>query len=209
MKRSIVTAGVLVVVAGTVTLANEWVTVDPTFYVSGLGGPVSGQSMTMKNTDSDARIRTKTEVGVGALGAVGFDFGTARLEAEGGYQTANLDRTSTGDELEGDLSVSSAMLNGYLDFRGKDLPLVPYVTAGFGWADVTLDGAVAEVGLVDDEHRNGVLAWQIGAGFAWLFNSHWALDIRYRYFATGTAEYGPAELDFRSHNVYMGVRYSF
>lgn len=215
MRINVAVACVLVGMGGGVSLANEWVTTDPGFYVSGNVGPVFVQDLaTRDSTLPGVRAETESEAGIGLLAALGYEFGTIRGEGEVGYQTSELDQATVGTEetpLTGHLNVMTFMANGYLDFRGKDLPLVPYLTAGIGIADLTADGVrvpgSGQPGL-DDESED-VLAWQIGAGAGWIIDSHWTFDVRYRYLATDEADLGTVEMRLRSHNVYLGLRYNF
>jgi opacity protein-like surface antigen len=214
MKYSIVVTCVLILAGSDVSPANQWVTADPGFYVSGHVGPVFVPNLT--TTDSEApgvRARTKVEDGIGLLGALGYDFGTIRTEGEVGYQTSKLDKVVVGSDkttLTGHLNATTFMANACLDFRGKNVPLVPYLTAGIGMADVAADGVrVPGSGLPAVDESDDVIAWQIGFGVGWLIDSHWTFDVLYRYFATADAEFGTTEMEFASHNIYLGVRYKF
>ncbi len=192
----------------------DFAAATPGFYVSALGGGAFVDSMVTTDANyPDDRFHTKTEAGVSVLGAIGYNWGLIRTEGEFGWQESKLDTLSRGTgawPITGELSVRSIMANAYLDFRGKNVPLVPYLTAGLGYANIHLtERAPSHLLDPSTSDSDGVFAWQIGAGMNVLINAHWAFDVRYRCFSTASPKLGLQELDFRSHNAYMGLQYKF
>ncbi len=118
-------------------------------YVSGMAGISWMQDSEMNDilgiTDVvGADIDLGYGSGLTLAGAVGCDYGSTRLEAEIGYQNADIKEISVSVgsysgslPLEGDASVLSLMANGYydIDLGGVDL----YVMAGVGVAQVNME----------------------------------------------------------------------
>jgi OmpA-OmpF porin, OOP family len=206
MIRNIVVGCVLVLVGAGVSLGEEG------FYVSAHGGPGVVNKLTVSDTQLPGeRFKTKPDVGPSVLGAFGYDFGRVRLEGEGGYQSAGLDkmRGSSGEALlNGNLSVAHVLANAYVDFGHGSL--VPFVTAGCGMAVVDLDRvSFPGSALTGGDDRDSVFAWQLGIGAGWEIDKHWTCELLYRYFATADADLGTTTMEFASHNLYLGLRYNF
>ena len=164
-----------------------------THYASGMAGISWMQNIDAVNTysgyspeyDSSYNLGT----GLNLIGAVGCDYGHTRVEAELGYQKhdfESMDGISWGhDQMQGDVSVSSFLVNCYYDFDlGSKVQL--YATAGVGAAHLSFNG-VAPSDFTSEElftWQESTGAWQIGAGLAVPIADHVKLDLRYRYFAT-------------------------
>lgn len=166
--------------------------------------------------DSDVEF----DPGFNAALALGYNVGTyyshdldtsGRLELEFGYRYNEVDRVSDPGrilrETGGDAEVLSLLVNSYADFRINS-PLVPYVTAGLGGAQVTYN----DLGIEDNDDT--VFAWQIGAGLSYPVFEHLLLDLGYRYFATSDIEFealdgSEVETEYDSHNVSLGMRIPF
>jgi opacity protein-like surface antigen len=144
--------------------------------------------------------------------AVGYDFGNYRLESEFGYMKNDMDELSVrvnipgegslkvGEPMDGDLSSFTVLFNGYYDFC-KGSKLRPYITAGIGYSRVEAQVSDMEDGSEDDS----VFAYQAGAGIGWDVSEIITLDLKYRYFGTSD----PLDIDYSSHSVSLGLRYSF
>lgn len=161
----------------------------------------------------DAESEFDTGINVGVSG--GYDFGMARLEGELAYRQNDFDKVVVEGELfavDGDVGALSLMANGYWDFENLS-PVTPYLGAGIGFANVSLnDVRDAEGAFVDDD--DVVFAYQFGAGVAFALNETMALDLGYRYFATTDPEYTDVEGDtfeteYKTHNVSLGLRINF
>jgi opacity protein-like surface antigen len=155
------------------------------------------------------------DMGFSVSAAVGYDFGNNyRLEAELAYLTYDIDELSATVTIPGTGSASESMdagldgsnlalmFNGYYDFM-EGSALRPYITAGIGYAKVDLD--------IDDDT---VMAYQVGLGLSYEMSETLCWDFRYRHFATSDAEVpGPfdeiIDVENSSHNVTVGMRYSF
>ena len=170
--------------------------------------------------------------GLTLTGALGCDFGDYRLEGELGYQGGDMKSFTYvldgedlyGEDLTGDVSILSLMVNGYYDIDlGSGVELFPYV--GVGVAQVKFDNVAA---VFDNGEPNGeghleyeasevTFAYQIGLGLGIPVSDGIMLDARYRYFGTteftisddgseGDDEYN---LDMESHSGLIGLRVNF
>ncbi|MEI7694662.1 MAG: outer membrane beta-barrel protein [Chlorobium sp.] len=110
---------------------------------------------------------------------LGIASGAYRLEGTLGYQS-NPVYKRLGVVLSGsDLSLLSAMANGYRDFRIGYSTISPYLMAGLGGARVNiLTGSTSRV-------NQNVFAWQIGAGAGVKVSDRVTLDLSGRYYKTG------------------------
>ena len=102
------------------------------------------------------------------------------------------------------------MVNGYFEIptggRWK-----PFVTGGLGMARVEMNDFNAEGSATADwSGDDTVMAWQVGAGVGYAINERTTVELKYRYFATDDAEFDDgSELEFESHNIYLGLRFTF
>ena len=124
--------------------------------------------------------------GLTAVGAIGCDYGSTRLEAEIGYQKNDFNDSDTGKAY-----VLSLMANGFydIDLGGVDL----YAMAGVGVAQVNIQYDDSETSGFGNnavsvpytyEVTETTLAYQLGAGLAIPVGDGVMIDARYRYFAT-------------------------
>ena len=152
--------------------------------------------------------------GITLLGAFGCDYGDYRIEGELGYQQNDVETFSydgedaEAEDMQGDISVTSLLANGYydIDLGGVELSL----GAGVGVAQVNLDDINDEG---DDDGGLNVsettLAYQLGAGLGIPVADNVMIDARYRYFATTdfTIERGiPNNMNIESHSALLGLR---
>ncbi|HEX8042603.1 outer membrane protein [Candidatus Deferrimicrobium sp.] len=181
-------------------------------YVGIEGGATFLQKAKVTGGFPDFDLKTDTGYGLGVVG--GFDFGTCRLEGEFAYRkNENKDVSGgfTGD-VGGDFSSMALMVNGYYDFKMVSPVFYPYLGVGIGGAR---DSLKVENGgtLIDDDKF--VFAYQAAAGVAFNVTQELALDLGYKYFATTKPEFeesaggGKAKVEYMSHNIFLGLRYSF
>ncbi len=223
MKRLTITLATL---AGLLLTAP--VMAETGFYIGGSIGSTLLNDSTVKGDRFDPQSNTFTEIdsdiefdpGVNAAFALGYDVGSyfshdletgGRIEFELGYSLNDVDRVDDPGrvlrESGGDVEVISLMLNSYADFR-IDSPLVPYVTAGLGGAQVTFN----DLGI--DDNDDTVFAWQVGAGLSYPAFEHLIVDLGYRYFATSDIKFealdgSRIETEYDSHNITLGMRVPF
>ena len=207
-------------------LALAWTTTA----VAADGLYVAGNVGVAMATDSDAKEAEFPEIseevsfdtGLALSAALGYKLNNFRMEAEFAWQQNDLDSIEANVPFDsefsvdlktpasGDVSVASGMLNGYVDFPiGGNW--TPFVTAGIGMAKVEVnDYNVPDSGEPDWSDDDTMLAWQVGAGVGYALNEQMTLEVKYRYFATDDAEFEDGtEMEFASHNIYLGLRYTF
>ncbi|NTW82870.1 MAG: porin family protein [Chlorobiaceae bacterium] len=137
-------------------------------------------------------------------GAIGYDFGSFRVEGEIGYQNNEIksfrgdvveqasfayppfnstDTASYSQKPSGDVkqTILSCMVNLYFDLDLKSKQVRPYVIGGLGNASVSRDYRLPGKTVSFSE---SVFAWQVGAGLAFRVSNKSTIDIGYRYFAT-------------------------
>jgi opacity protein-like surface antigen len=200
------------------------------------GTSVDGKLTNVTTGDSGsladaAKLHYKT--GYDAALVAGYDFGMFRLEAEGGYKHAGLDRFQLSGALIGllddagldvgdgnlpiedsNVRVLSGMINGLVDFNFGAPGFGGFVGAGVGVADVRY--SFAGEGSGDTK-----FAWQLLAGIRAPVSSNIDLGLKYRYFQTGTlkfSESGDVDGDIisgqlsgklRTHSVLASLVYNF
>jgi len=184
---------------------------------------------------SDAKLETNniefgdysSNLGFNVGAALGYNFGSFRLEGEIGYHRNEMDEITQNpaliptcppncvESVNGSFSVISYMINGYYDFHLTNSGLVPYLGAGLGAATV----------IVNDKQLSGnnddiVFAYQIAGGVGYKINPKMTLTAGYRYFATTESEFdvtgllpGPGAstvfTEVESHEFVVGLRYQF
>lgn len=146
--------------------------------------------------------------------AVGYGMQNLRVEGEFGYQKNDFNKQNAlgfSSALDGDVTALSFLVNGYYDIpTGSNF--TPFITAGIGLARVDVnDLTVPGLRMAPFNGDDTVLAGQVGAGVSYALNEKLNVDLKYRYFMTDNLEFSRGNtLDgLTSHNVYLGVRYSF
>ena len=179
-------------------------------YVSGNIGFVIPNDSDVTESGLTAVIESDTGLGLGV--ALGYDAEFIRYEAEFVYQKNDMDNisaTGVSSSISGDTTSYGVLLNFYYDIRSKS-SFVPYLTAGLGYANVEVSSiSVPGFGTLTTSADDGVFAYQFGAGVGFPINEATILDIKYRYFATTDPSFQLAEIEYSSHNIYAGIRYSF
>lgn len=202
-------------------------------YVSGMAGISWMQDSEIGLFNIEDVFDTEVNLGYGSgltvAGAIGCDYGSTRLEAEIGYQSADIKDISFSDisaiftvpggsvDLDGDASVLSLMANGFYDIElsgGVEF----YAMAGVGVAQVDMEiNDVAGVKAylpaayepVAIKVTETTLAYQVGAGLAIPVSDGVMIDARYRYFATTDFNVvGVIDTNVSSHSALLGLRVS-
>ena len=194
----------------------------PGVSLSAAPGPyISGQLGMAYLTDSqfsDASAgegTVKFDLGFAVGVAGGYNFGWFREEGEIGYQINYIDSFNacsggtcvSGVSSSGERTALSFMANSYVDFY-NDSKFSFYITAGVGVANVVFDH-YADSGLKIGNSDSTDFAYQAGIGIGYAINKNITIDLKYRYFATLDSDFEGTEVEFKSHNVYLGLRYNF
>ena len=173
-------------------------------------------------TDADSKVggvrdSIKSDAGWGVSGDTGYNWGNGvRTEAEVAFRTSGVDKvTGTGSSATlngGDVSNTNIMVNGLYDFN-TGTRFTPYVGIGIGAAFVNGDDirTVNTRTLNDDDVK---FAFQGIAGASVALDKNWSVTADYRYLRTPNIEYksnvgDTAATENASHNILVGVRYSF
>ncbi len=175
------------------------------------------QGSNVRNDYEDRGYNVAAVVGWGAKvsNSIGY-----RLEAELGYQTADVDSHRVGgqtfsSQAEGETNTIYGFANAYLD-----VPLVSRLNAvvggGLGVGQVEFDGHGIDlpgIGTVQDD-EDTVFGYHLDAGLSYDVTDRLALEAMYRYTqfvdVELTSEDGvTSETDVDSHNIVVGARYGF
>jgi len=167
-----------------------------------------------------ARLNTKNGYDVDAV--LGYDFGRFRLEGEGAYKRAKIDTvTSTGFDVDnglagvqtsanvnGHANVTSAMVNGLVDFG----PVYAGGGVGYGWAKLNDTPSGAPAPFYDD--KDSGFAWQLIAGVKVPVGDRVDVGLKYRYFNLDNLDFGTVggtrtSTDFRSHSLLASLLFNF
>jgi len=147
-----------------------------------------------EDTKTDYVGDQEMDSGLALNGAIGYDFGEARLEAAVGYQKHDF------KEADEDISLLTVMANAYYDIdTGSDI--TPYIMAGAGWAHADMSW----------DETDDVFAWQVGAGLGFKVAECTTLDLGYRYLKPDKIDSKdePGEMKLAVHNIMLGLRYNF
>ena len=151
------------------------------------------------------------DTGFGITGALGYDFGMFRVEGEVGYRKTDYDKAGASGQPKvnagGDVTGWDLMVNGYLDIK-TETPFTPYVGVGIGGAFLD-SSAVNAGGITIRSDDDTVFAYQAIAGVAYTFAEVWMAQLEYRFFGTSDPTYGGTESEYKSHNLFIGIRYNF
>ncbi|MCK4838690.1 MAG: porin family protein [Desulfobulbaceae bacterium] len=205
-KKILIVAGCIVIIF----LSTSAHGAEETSYMSanflGLNAFINSEATNSNTPVTEYSIEANPGFAVGA--AVGYDFfGYLRMEGEIAYQNNALAKARTAGGnivLHEDIDSLALLLNFYCDFTNNSL-WTPYLSAGLGPALVNVDD---NTGYLGDSH-DSVFAYQVGAGLGYAFDKELTLEFKYRYFATTNPEFNNIEMEYATHNVYAGMRYSF
>lgn len=178
-------------------------------------------AMPVFQEDADSTVDSTTDIikyntGWGVSGSGGYAWNNGlRTEAEIAYRQAGVDEvtgTGAGPVFDGHIHNISLMGNVLYDFKNSTR-LTPYVGAGIGVAFVNADEMRTIVSRTLDSNRE-TFAYQFIGGVSAALTRNLALTADYRYFRTLDEKFRTnlddrAATDNSSHNVMVGVRYTF
>jgi opacity protein-like surface antigen len=182
-------------------------------YVSGNIGLSMPRDADVKDSTMPASVTFEDDEGIALGAAVGYVLSNTRIEGEFAYQKNDLDKAKIpggiSTDVEGDISSTSFLLNGYYDFKNAS-NFTPFLGGGIGVSKVELSAVtVPGFGLVTSSIDDTVFAYQLSAGVAYAVNETVAVEIKYRYFVNTDLESDTREFTSRSHNIYAGIRVFF
>ena len=155
------------------------------------------------------------EPGWGLEGSGGYAWDNGvRMEGELAYRRSAVDKiTGTGaTSASGSIRNLSLMDNAFYDFHNSTR-FTPYVGAGIGGSFVDAQN-VATVNTRTLDQNRLAFAYQGIAGVQADIDKHWSITADYRYFRTLAPDFKTnlgdhATTENASHNIMIGVRYSF
>ena len=187
-------------------------------YITIEGGAVKNERADLtgfNGYDHSDRFKTGWEAG----GALGYDMGHFRIEAEGFYHEAVLKSVTTpvatfdqSTGISGHTSTAAVMAN-VLFGLGHWGGIKAYAGGGAGWADVFLAGEGLGLSPIHD-HAKG-FAWQALAGLTMPISHNLDFGVKYRYFRPDSADHfeyvggGTRQGSLRSHSLLATLTYNF
>jgi len=184
----------------------------PGWYVgAGLGGTM-GQDPIMHVPAGQHSARDE-DINLAVLASGGFAWNNGiRLEGEYFHNQVNINNVDSRPNPAGHVLNNDLFANVLYDFKNSSR-YTPYIGAGAGpdWVDVSNLGANGVGHLKGDTL---VAAYQGIAGVSAQLDQNWAVTADYRYVASfdpkvGDTTGGQGRTENASHNLIVGVRYSF
>lgn len=168
--------------------------------------------LTSRTSPADSKITFKPNFDEALSGGYAFDCG-ARLEGEYFHSQANVDKVSGQSNHSGHLINNDLFVNALYDFKTGGM-VTPYVGAGAGvdFANAGNIGTLNNGGALNDGRTK--FAYQGIVGVAGQLDHNWAVTADYRYIASADPRFkttvgGTASTDNASHNILIGLRYSY
>lgn len=148
-------------------------------------------------------------------GVLGLDYGQGRLELEGTYRKADVDRVEllgTRYDGGGEVSAFAIMANAIYSWQNPS-PVRPFLLFGMGGSTIDLsDIRAGDIKVVDADDFQ--FAYQGGAGVEFCLGQSVRLGVEYRYFRVINEEFKDGagnkfDYGFRTHNALAGIRFLF
>ncbi|MDD4615820.1 MAG: OmpA family protein [Alphaproteobacteria bacterium] len=184
--------------------------VAPGWYVAPGVALTFGENSTIHAPTGKTEARTEN-TNVGFLGAVGYAVGNGlRFEIEYLHDQHNL--TEVGNTAAfGHISNNALLFNAYYDFKTGTI-FTPYIGGGIGPDFVHLENYGVPGAQLNGDAT--VAAYQGIAGVSAQLDDNWSVTADYRYFGSFDPKVsytggGQARMSNASHNMVVGVRYSF
>lgn len=191
------------------------------FYVEGRGGVNFVQEIDVHEdpagfTSAGGDIDIDVDNGFLATGAVGYASQSGwRIELEGGYRKNELDDIelsgigpTVNTDLDDDVTVLSGMANAYFDFDPSVYGLGNWFVVPFAGVGVGAVHAEFDDGTGSDE-KDVAFAYQVMAGLSVPVGDHMTLSVSYTYLDSSELDFDGFELDYTSHSVMGGLRFTF
>ena len=183
-------------------------------YISGNLGAVFLNDADIKD-DGESGEMTFDNGGVATF-ALGTTIGSAgRIEVELGARVNDFDDLTIDEfddfsiKVDGEVTTTSFMGNAYYDFKNGSR-FTPFIGGGFGFANVEYDiDHIADIDDTDAKEDDNVMAYQIILGGSFAATEQLSIDLQYRFFGTEDPDIDGTDVEYQSHNVMLGLRYSF
>ena len=181
-------------------------------YISAQLGAGFLQDIDMSEPGITATVESDPGLALGV--AAGYNFGMFRLEGEIGYQKNDFDKVRicagglcASGSATGDITNTYFLVNGYFDFVNSTR-FTPYISAGIGMAKIEVND-FSVLGVRIGSEDDTVFAYQVGVGVGFAVTGNVTIDLKYRYFATDDPDFAGTKAEYKTHNVYLGLRYTF
>lgn len=189
-------------------------------------GVIAGSTITPITRFSDVSGAVNIEINPGFLGGltvgaaldekIGFNIDRLRLEAEIAYRTSELigiqDAQGQIANVNGSISMTNFMLNGYLENSGfeiNDMPISLFLTAGVGAAIASITEISYRGRILVASGKSTQLAYQGGLGVGSQIAKNTVIDATYKYIGTDPFSFSGVRAEYGSHNLVVGVRHLF
>jgi len=213
--RSICVAAALTVSAGVAIISP--VSAAEGWYASGQIGSNWLKDATL--SAGNAKLEAEYHTGYNLTGAVGYSLSNGlRPEFEIGYTKNGLDAlssaTATNSQVSGNAYAVSYLANLWYDLD-IGFPVKPYLGAGVGLSQVTMEDLEASGVNVVNDTNNSVFTFQVGGGLSYLLTDRLITTVGYRYQEAVDPTFevqgvsGGVDGEQQSHQVMAGVRYLF
>jgi len=198
---------------------------DDNWYFSLRGGLSSAEKSALDNPVNGLRGHSDHKNGFALSGALGYDFGGARVEAEvlrienkvDTYGFSNDGGLGAGilgfnNADSGKTNVTAGMMNLYYDID-TGTSLTPYLGAGVGWGRTSYSNySLGATNIVDDADKG--LAYQLIAGLRAAVSDAIDVTADYRYFGADDTTYTDAlgqnvDSEFNTHLFMVGLVWKF
>ena len=182
-------------------------------YISGNLGAVFLNDSDFTDDDGDDGELSFDNGGVATF-AVGTSIGDAgRIEVELASRVNDFDEAEWDDygswDVDGEVTTGSFMVNAYYDFKNEGR-FTPFIGGGLGFANIEHD--IDDIGGFDGTNfkdDDDVMAYQMMLGLGFAATEELSIDLQYRFFGTEDPELDGDDVEYQTHNIMLGLRYSF
>lgn len=176
-----------------------------------VGGNIAGVYLDDSDIDNGVSGKAEFETGYGFSGVVGHYFNPWRIEGEISYRENDYDKVGVdgGQKVNvgGSMKSLGVLVNGYYDFNLAE-GISPFLKIGVGGARLDTD-AVTGGGVSIRDDDSWQFAYQLGFGIGWQAMKVLTVDLSYCFFATLNPDFKGLEMEYQTHNILLGIRYSF
>jgi len=179
---------------------------------------VKGADATGSNLWGSARMQEGYNVG-GAAGVRFLEFFRAEVAVDFRQNDVeDLGVVGGNTNARGDVSLMTAMLNGYFDYD-LGVGVIPFVGAGVGYGLFRFDAESPQIQVSD---KDSVVAWNFMIGGTYPFSDVTDVSLGYRYLATEDLRFksrfrtGPTttaprrvESEYDAHELFLALRFKF
>lgn len=167
------------------------------------------------DTDFDPGYAVGMTAGIAFEADLGWNIERVRTEAEVTYRSSELARMNAQGQsarMNGTVSVTNFMLNGYLEntsMLSNTVPINLFLTAGLGGATASISSISYQGTTLIRSKADTQLAYQGGVGAGYELSKNLTLDLAYKYMGTTNFKFSGVTAEYGSHNLLLGARYTF